>query len=742
MSKNKIEKLDTSTFPCLKYLLVQAKEQEDLYLFSRILFESCDKLSVEPLRAQLLFKSYKINAPRELSFGEYKGEACTPEEYRSFILQDDSLIGKSKCRERLLEFCPSAIMPEEKKKKNDPDICCLCPISRLYKNENLPQELKLIKYMFSGYEAFGKVASWAVIPHSSLLMFRGCWDLVSELDTKTPVVVPLLPLCVQKLIKSGEGILNVSLNSDEKRSSAELVFEAVVSPVCKEIENKYSYASDILNGLGDGLFDRTVKNAIMQLSREVSAAESLSDEDADKIMETIAKNRGKKAKSSAKNDTSDNMTVFQVIDELSLKEVGSDSSADSPEEKAEERPIDNKEVSGADNEDQPSVLMVVNESRVLLREKQTEYGIDLPADSGLYVPDVEQLSPVRELTEDVADDFCRLIECSGICVLEVVFYGKREPSYLIYAKEGDFWTISVSNIPDSIQGILSSPSILKLCWQPYLLYSVSRSYAVAIRNVYSIYSAASMMGYDVSDRMAELERCRLVYESQKQRIVKLLPEKDGFDMYIRAWSVQKNDALMSEKVERATELWDEILGNSYVLGFSIETAGNPMSIGSDGSIVYKASPAGSIIPEKTLLLVISIKGVAVSESLTLLMKSLLYLAGKKYFFKLPLSLFGMDDKSGVVEVLCDESHADLVEDEIQGFLHRYMGRHDMSASVMVHREYSLKTNYKPVQLKTMGLKTALVSLITADSQIETESSRLSSYAKKPTGEENKGGIFK
>lgn len=755
MSKYKENKLDTSTFPCLKYLLAQAKAPEDLYLFSRILFEACDKLSVEPLRALLLFKSYKmLYVPHGLVFGEYKGKKCTSEEYRSSILQDRSLLNQCGCRDQLLISCPSAIMPKGKK-MNTPDVCCLCPVSKIYKNKNYSRELMLFKYMLSSRENFEKVSSWAVIPRSSILMFRGCFDLASNLDTKAPVVVPLLSLCAQKLIKNGAGILDIFIDLNEKKPSVELIFNSIIISVREEINAKYPYISDIFDGISGGLFDKTVKNAIMQLSREVASSEALSDKDADGIMNAISKNKTKKAKGRSKPEPfNDAMLDGIFFREAASKGDNSDDKTDDstddkvvgkPESVSEESEVqasgEGEGVSEEDVSDHASVPVVTNENRVPLQEEQVEFGVNLPSESGLYMPDIACLSPVYDLTDETADDVVCSIEVSKICVLEVLVYDGKEPSYLIFTKKGEFWTTPVSKTPDQIRKILSANAVLKLCWQPYLLYSVSRNYGLSVRNVYSLYSAASMMGYDVSDRAEELKRCALVYESQKQKKADMSLEKEGFDMYIRAWAVQKNDALMSEEVERVTELWDEVLGSSYDLGFSLESTGNPMSINSDGAIVYKSSPGGSVIPANTLLLVISIKGIPNGDCLTLLMKSLLYLAGKKYFFKLPLSLFGMDDKSGMIEVLCDEAHSDLIEDEIQGFLHRFMSRHNMRASVMVHREYSLKTYYKPVQFKTMGLKDALVNLITADRQIQAESSRVSSYAKKPTGEENKSGVF-
>lgn len=761
--------IDTSTFPCLKYLLAKTADQKDLYFFARILFNACEKMKVEPTRAMLLYKSYKFNAPAGLDFNEYRGENIPGSEYRECILADDSILSKPKCRDNLLDRCPEVIMPEEKKKR-DPDVCCLCPISPSFKNRDKKKEYHIFRYMLSGPKQFKEVASWLVVPYSDFLMFRSVWDLTVELDAETPIIVPLISVCAQQFMQLGADVFISKSNDDP--TPIHVLFGKVVEGVADILIKKYPYVS-LIDRLGDGVLNSAIENAVKQLGREIDKTELLSEEDCRKEMESISEKRDKKKK---KKEQVQPVSLFDILDNVSVpaepeeaeqkasledvrdsapKEENEDGQQKEPLEEPDFEPEFDPEAQLAEPAEQTETVEQTESAELAennppsgeelavpaeQNEVMQTYSMHVPVDSGLFLPDMEYIAPYD--ADGSPEMLCSLIEQSKVCPVEIALMDNG-PAYLFYLKDGSFWISKPSEMPDMIKAVLSAPSITKICWQPYLLYSVSRNSGIMIKNIYSIYSMAGNTKYGVFERKAELERCNALMSQSKGRELPFSDTAFGFDKYIIAWAVQQKEISVKESVVKATELWDMVLGCSYDLGFSAESAGNPMRLTADGNIIYNHATDEGVMPFGTVLLTVSLQGIKTEEALPILMKALLYLAGKRYFFKVPISLYGLNDMSGVVELLCDTKHVNLMQDELQSYLHRYLIEHKYaSVSVVFHKGYSLKDAVSSVDRQLTDMKSMLLQLTTADSELVIDSSRINvKYSRKPTRERNTEGAF-
>lgn len=189
-----------------------------------------------------------------------------------------------------------------------------------------------------------------------------------------------------------------------------------------------------------------------------------------------------------------------------------------------------------------------------------------------------------------------------IIPVEVIDNGDGHFYYLMWfqnehSDKGRFLYSFVEKIPASLAALLKSKKVVKICYQPYYMYSISKLHGNHIGNLHSIYSADALLYKDYATAPYK-DIMPLYFNKLKPLppinsgityIDTLLEYIRGYRqiywMYIRGGLLRDNNTKLA-KAYQSLLLEDEVLGMSYLRCTCSKDNGVLFKIASNGILVY------------------------------------------------------------------------------------------------------------------------------------------------------------
>lgn len=189
-----ISDFSTNTFPCFRYVLRNAKTQEDVIEIAELFFQVCNRMGVKPDEAAITFMSFQSDIPKTLKLLSIDGEQLNYLEYRKAVLNRVYGEKPADCSKKLKKKYPSVIWPDGKSKMA-PRLChtCMAYVSGHARNGNEQIERQLLRFMLTSEENYKMVFAELDQRKYKGNPIKSCVALPTPLSAKTPVVVSLLP---------------------------------------------------------------------------------------------------------------------------------------------------------------------------------------------------------------------------------------------------------------------------------------------------------------------------------------------------------------------------------------------------------------------------------------------------------------------------------------------------------------------------------------------------------------------
>lgn len=175
--------------------------------------------------------------------------------------------------------------------------------------------------------------------------------------------------------------------------------------------------------------------------------------------------------------------------------------------------------------------------------------------------------------------------------IEIVYDGKGKAYALLFVRNlGRYYYAPVDDtIPDTLKVLMQSQSVIKICYQPYYLYSLFRLYSCKISSVYSICTMDMLQHPKAS--VAQYEDFFAVYDANFPITVidtgdsLLTAMVNNMQRYIQIEASQTR-MKYNEKEYIKRQHRDEILGSSYLRIINLKTNDYLFELEPSGNIVY------------------------------------------------------------------------------------------------------------------------------------------------------------
>ena len=479
MDNNKVQ----IEMPCQKYIVRQIQTEEQKEEYAKNIFQHYKKYEYKETEAITSYTLSISTSKTDFTALSYRNERLKSDEFYNAVMQNNDIKEYKSCK----DFC----------KKIDKEIINCCKVCHYNASNTNPDELLEKEYQMIHYISSSPDALNTFLKYSNASFFKSNHDIAADVYFEKPIIIPLLRICFSAIKGCGVNYYTAVVSSKSEVTNAQrerLLF--LKMRIFKELKNKYES-----KGLGELLkINKDIFDIIWKITTDkIINTPLLSETEAIKIL---------------KNETADNKNTAIQQQETNTNTVTSEVVVNvRPPQSNENEPSDNTENTDVIMEELvPKQLEHIDENveqqdvANLAIDKEFEPEENVPKEcnqdtseeytilktSGIYLPPVQKEyimkyfqeitdENVEELYTNALNDRSASVECitdeQGELIL-VLWDRKNKKYYYCY----------FSTLHHKIKDILKSQSIVKICYQPYLLYSLSRNYDSVVCNIFSFYT--------------------------------------------------------------------------------------------------------------------------------------------------------------------------------------------------------------------------------------------------------------
>lgn len=389
-----------------------------------------------------------------------------------------------------------------------------------------------------------------------------------------------------------------------------------------------------------------------------------------------------------------------VSDEKSEEDVTSDEEV-SPEKEAPAEVVSQEEEASVD-EKNAEILATEQEAEVPAdvenAEKNVDNNNDITQETApdrleediIFLPKIDALSMMKikdfSQKEDVIFSEAAL---GNIISIEVVL--DEDGAYRMFVYSPALRSIvkaDPKDMPDALVLLLRKKSVIKLCWQPYYLYSVCRANGIIVENVYSIFTVDRLLNPqalpcaypDLIRYYSFVLKGEIIpkqtFENDAEALMAIMP------LYKDVYQVQTREPRLEKKQFEEVSAFDQVLGLSFLRGVNFHDEGCMFEMHANGEIVYK--PFLDLVVKKPGYLVsyainmVDVPGYSVH---TLYKNALCYLARKGRFKKTNIQLLAITDKA--LYMFVGFKVYEYITTQLQNYFNKWAVRHDVERFSLV-----------------------------------------------------------
>ena len=850
--------------PCFRYLIRSIKDQDSLLLFAKNYFIIANSAGIseeDSVTGYIAFRSALTNENSSLQLTMYNGETLSAKDFRRKILDDVELFSMGKCVSYAESIDPLILSPSSRK-RGVPTLCNMCSImkgTKKYKSNFKREEYVLIRYACESFENLQLLRKNLGETKPSSL-FKSAVNLVDELDTEYPVLVPLNMLFMRMLENVGKEFY---VSSETSAVSADVLYERFENKSALFSANVRKYCSDQflrLRNTSEIPFQNLFLVTYDAFAQNVVSGGTPSAEYVNQILNTMLKENGsakrkkvqkkhqdksiplapmfklddvfselselpaeKQVKSVTDNKELGEVTaengatlVYMSGDDFEDNEPGSDgidelpfspeggilavklsekyaSELNEPAEPDLESPLD--EPSEPNEPDEPSDIDInensndtgiqnaevheededmlfkisedvdnqVNSANISEVEGsgdnvvQTEENdtslvksnneVAIPSSNEIIVPGENSALYLPVISDDILQKNCVVfneeehgellgdtVGKSDVIPIEIFLSDSREYGLIIYDRLHTTYYVTMSMKEPTISFILSHQKIVKVCWQPYFIYSQCRELGIVTRTVHSLFTSNAIFNPPLpyipraNTLSAYIEVWR---KSHKFRLRKTgITLFDEMQCYVPAYYMQMR-TLSDSKALQANYLRDEVLGRSFMRRTMFNDNGCLFDIDKQkGQIHYNANTDISCkIPGVILTYILEQDNLTTASVFHLYMRALIKLAEKGYFRKLPIQLLLMDSTHGIMQLFVGRTCYDLIKTNLQVFFNMYAIQHEaerfrLYVDAQVQEPAGSERKLPPYNLLPRSIDDALDLYSTSDAVVPVADSHI------------------
>ncbi len=487
-----------TVLPCQKYLLRHLKTNDDLLVFAKVLFFFCEEHGMNMEEAVCKYEAALLSpGDRPEAFfsvlpGDdqdkflYRDKALTGEEFFLAVKSDPDLPKALLCHdycEKLLGSC---------------ELCKTCLYYKGHVNDSIDLQYSLLKYMLSSQDNLLSVKGDLKYPKR---VFKGYVDLtLTAHGVLYPLPAPMLLYIYNAMVALGSNLYaESSVKSrlmclkDEAfsllvRSSRTGKYDAVNtfpaalveqcwSPICRSIlgSKDMTLADAQAFIANDG---KSKKKNPVRIMDELDGLPPIEDRlfDSTAHEEEFSEVRGIEVSAAVAGDASE--TASKPDTESSILSESTDDVANGGSVEAVSSDVENNDAGKV-----PSPELSGNQGSVEdgnepdVGHEDSEAEININVDDPLYLPACSNISFSNPKGLD------RDYLFSSFIPVEIFDSGASGFCFVFLLKD-NFYVCR----PDSpkVSEIMGNKKVVKICWQPFDVYSLCVEYGVSIKSLYSI----------------------------------------------------------------------------------------------------------------------------------------------------------------------------------------------------------------------------------------------------------------
>lgn len=552
-----------STPPCYKYIAKNLSSPNDRYVFSRHFFEKLSTSHVDITESIMLYSSLSMPASVGKPYS-YNEEELSPAEYYKIIM-DLSDIPAVSCP----QFYKAQLNPN-----NQNNLCHICNLSKSCKTANYETECAIMKYIISSRENLVRFDNLGVKN-----VFKSVYDIASEIDFNMPAVVPLLKTAYSVICSIPDEVYATNdIRTRLEGLVGKITVEATKNPNVRDVQMSNHKSLPVAWEL--------------VISDILSAKDLNYDEVCAEVSKVDLVGSKKKKANKKKNDIVQENPLFDLLLSPSHND---ENSIEKDNHFDHSQTIDTSE----SNPITPEEAGTLNATSIIAKE-DSETHI-----SKYSVPAIDEGDLIYNLTvnkntfkhysysyKSKEDEIFKIIQKSRRLPLEVIYDEKGFAYLFMFVRAiGKFFYCPIDkNIPNSLIAILLSKSVIKICYQPYFLYSLLRLYDIRICGVYSICTMDKLLHPE-----AQIAYYRDYFNVYAGDFVNLKPVDTGFDEFDTLIQNLQKYILIQAKQTRCTfdaskynkmHSRDEVLGSSFLRILNLKLNDYLFSLAADGSFIY------------------------------------------------------------------------------------------------------------------------------------------------------------
>ncbi len=339
---------------------------------------------------------------------------------------------------------------------------------------------------------------------------------------------------------------------------------------------------------------------------------------------------------------------------------------------------------------------------------------------------------------DFEEDIFNVIKRSKILPLEIVFDEDGVTYIYIFVRsQGRFYyCVFDTDVPNTLQAMLRSKSIRKICYQPYYLYSLCKLFGYIINEVFSLYSMDKLLHQNAMPCMYN-DFFEIYRHDYKYTVLNDSGFTDFDTLCCFLQIYIQLQATMVRSIDKDSlkeqQCIDEVLGTSYLRILNLKSNDTLFDIEGDGELIYNEQYNPSARHEGFFVTYsIDYDDAPDISRKDLYMMGLADLSSKGRISKLNIQLVTMSENSMILFIGIREY--ELVITLLQKFYNRYANKKHMERFTLsaYHERSYLDGAKRPLLKNPKSYEEAMDRLITSNASVDVSKEHITIRRKNET----------